>query len=315
MNRVTLNPELEGEVRGALAAARDRATRFAPELIVLFGPDHFNGVMHDMMPPFCIGAMAESIGDYGTAKGPLTVPTALAMDCASSVLDSGIDVAVSHRLRVDHGFAQPLELLTERIDRVPVLPVFINCIAAPLTSLKRIRLLGNAIGRYLARAQTDKRILIVGSGGLSHDPPIPSLETGSEAVRHRLMNGLVRTPEEQSAQEARVVEAARAFAQPGYSGSGGMSMAPLNPEWDMRILNLLCSGHPSSLDAMTNAEIVAAGGRSAQEIRTWVAAFACLAAFGPSEAHIDYYHAIPDWVAGFAIVHAESRLEHPHFAP
>jgi 2,3-dihydroxyphenylpropionate 1,2-dioxygenase len=302
MNKVSLPVDVDVEVRAALRMAHDRTQSFAPDLMVLFGADHFNGVMHDMMPPFCIGAGAQSLGDYGTVAGPLPVPTVLAVECARAVLEDGVDTAVSHRLRVDHGFTQALELLTGGIDRVPVLPIFINCIGEPLTTVRRVRLLGEAIGRYLAREHSDKRILIVGSGGISHDPPIPSLHTGSEVVRSRLINGIVRTPDEQRLQEERVVYAARAFAKRDAAAVGA-PMAALNPEWDRRILSWLCQGDFAALDGLTNAEIVIQGGKGAQEIRTWIAAFACLSAIGRCESQLDYYRAIPDWIAGFAVAH------------
>ena len=49
-------------------------------------------------------------------------------------------------MQVDHGFAQPLEFLLGGLDRVPVLPVFINGVAAPLPGFQRTRLLGEAMG-------------------------------------------------------------------------------------------------------------------------------------------------------------------------
>jgi 2,3-dihydroxyphenylpropionate 1,2-dioxygenase len=59
------------------------------------------------MPPFFIGATAYAIGDFGTAKGDLLVPADLAEAAARFVLDAGVDVALSHKMQVDHGFAQP----------------------------------------------------------------------------------------------------------------------------------------------------------------------------------------------------------------
>lgn len=55
---------------------------------------------------------------------------------------------------------------------------------------------------------------------------------------------------------------------------------------------------------MTNAAITRDGGKSAHEIRTWVAAFGTLAAYGDYRASLDYYREIPEWIAGFAAMHA-----------
>lgn len=161
------------EVEARVAAARERIARFEPELAILFAPDHYNGFFYDLMPPFCIGAQAHAIGDFGSAAGPLEVPRSLAEDCAAAVLAAGVDVALSYRMQVDHGFAQPLEQLLGGLDRCPVIPVFVNAVAAPLPSFQRARRLGEAIGAY-ARG-LDRRVLLLGSGGLSHQPPVPDL--------------------------------------------------------------------------------------------------------------------------------------------
>ncbi|STV78528.1 2,3-dihydroxyphenylpropionate 1,2-dioxygenase [Klebsiella pneumoniae] len=154
------------EVNGVIADARRRIAEFDPELVVLFAPDHYNGFFYDVMPPFCLGVGATAIGDFASAAGDLPVPAELAEACAHAILNSGIDLAVSYNMRVDHGFAQPLEFLLGGLDRVPVLPVFINGVAAPLPGFQRTRLLGEAMGRFLNTL--NKRVLILGSGGLSH---------------------------------------------------------------------------------------------------------------------------------------------------
>lgn len=136
------------EVNGVIAAARDRIADFAPELVVLYAPDHYNGFFYDVMPPFCLGVGATSIGDFSSAAGELPVPGELAEACAHSVMKSGIDLAVSYCMQVDHGFAQPLELLLGGLDKVPVLPVFINGVATPLPGFQRTRMLGEAMGRF-----------------------------------------------------------------------------------------------------------------------------------------------------------------------
>jgi len=61
----------------------------------------------------------------------------------------------------------------------PVIPIFINSVATPLGPLRRARALGAAVGTFLATL--GKRVLVLGSGGLSHDPPVPTLATA-----HRL---------------------------------------------------------------------------------------------------------------------------------
>ena len=86
--------------------------------------------------------------------------------------------------------------------------------------------------------------------------------------------------------------------------AGKSHLHPLNPQWDRAFLDVLASGNLSAVDAISNDSITREGGKSAHEIRTWVAAFAALAAYGDYGASLDYYRAIPEWIAGFAAMHA-----------
>jgi len=289
-------PEVVAEVERAQAAARERVRAFDPELIVIFAPDHYNGFFYDLMPPFCIGAAAQAIGDFRSLAGTLPVPSDIALALAESVLASEVDVSLSYRMQVDHGFADALEALTGALDRYPVIPVFINSVAPPMASLRRARLLGDAVGRFLAR--TGKRVLVVGSGGISHEPPVPELAGANAEVAERLIAGRNPSPESRAARQARTLAAAQAFT------AGDSQLHPLNPEWDRAFLGRLASGELTAVDGMTNDAITRDGGKSAHEIRTWVAAFGALAASGPYRASIDYYRAIPEWIAGFATMHA-----------
>ncbi|MGF6290397.1 2,3-dihydroxyphenylpropionate 1,2-dioxygenase [Paraburkholderia youngii] len=295
-------PEVVAEVERVHAAARARVVEFDPQLVVVFAPDHYNGFFYDVMPPFCIGASASAIGDFKSLAGPLNVPADTALELAEAVLASDVDVAVSYRMQVDHGCAQALEILTGGLDRYPVVPVFINSVAAPMASCRRARLLGDALGRALARS--NQRVLVIGSGGISHEPPVPELAGASEEVAERLIAGRNPSAESRAARQARTIAAARAFT------AGDSHLHPLNPEWDRAFLKLLEDGELTALDGLTNNAITRDGGKSAHEIRTWIAAFGALHASGPYRASLDYYRPIPEWIAGFGAMHARPVTAH-----
>jgi len=290
------------EVSEVINDARDRISEFAPELVILFSPDHYNGFFYDIMPSFCIGVNAYSIGDFGTLAGPLVVPKDLAEACASAVLDAGVDSAVSYRMQVDHGFSQPLEFLLGGLDVCPVIPVFINSVAPPLPGFQRARLLGQAIGNF---AKTlNKRVLFVGSGGLSHQPPVPELAKADARMADRLMGSGRNLPtEEREARQERVIVAARRFVEDPNS------LHPLNPEWDQHFLDLLVSGRIAELDSLGNDELSAIAGKSTHEVKAWVAAFAALSAFGPYQTSHRYYRPIPEWIAGFGSLSAHPQTK------
>jgi 2,3-dihydroxyphenylpropionate 1,2-dioxygenase len=289
--------ETRGRVDIALGGARKFIAEFDPELVVLFGPDHYNGFFYDMMPSFCIGASAESIGDYDTPAGPLLVDHDVAWTFVRAALEAEIDVALSERMRVDHGFAQPLEVLFGGIDRTPVVPVFINCVAEPIGPARRARLLGSVIGSVAAGL--NRRVLIIGSGGLSHDPPVPRLEgAGPDVAAVLISEGRRLTPQQRAFRQLRVIQAGRDYA------AGVSTMQPLNPDWDRNLLAVLASGELEQIDGWPTDWFTEQGGHSAHETRTWIAAYAALAATGAYEVTSSFYEPIPDWIAGYAVTTA-----------
>ncbi len=70
---------------------------------------------------------------------------------------------------------------------------------------------------------------------------------------------------------------------------------------DRKFLEIVDSGELEELDTWSNAFIAGEGGNSAHEIRTWVAAFAALAASGAYTTGVRYYRPSPELIAGFAV--------------
>jgi 2,3-dihydroxyphenylpropionate 1,2-dioxygenase len=285
--------DLLDDIDAVLARAREFVEGFNPELVVIFAPDHYNGFFYKLMPPFCIGTHAQGVGDYGTHAGPLNVPETIAVACAKAVLSAGVDISISASMDVDHGTVQPLEKLFGDATARPVIPIFINSVATPLGPLHRCRTLGTAVGSYLATL--DKRVLVMGSGGLSHDPPVPTLATATPAIVERIVHGRPMTSEQRLARQTAVIDAARSFA------GGKSELQPLNPAWDHRFLEILDDGKLDDLDNWSTSFIANEGGNSAHEIRTWVAAFAALASAGPYQTGVRYYKPAAELIAGFAV--------------
>jgi 2,3-dihydroxyphenylpropionate 1,2-dioxygenase len=289
-------PELEADVRAALDQARAFVHDFAPDVVVLFAPDHYNGFFYRLMPPFCLGIAARTVGDYDSLAGELNVPGDLAVACAEAVLADGIDIAVSHQMDLDHATAQPLNILFGQLDATPVIPVFVNAAAPPLAPVSRARKLGESIGKFFGASAS--KVLFVGSGGLSHDPPVPSLGTASPAVAERLISGSALTVSQWSdRREGAIAEAQRLAA-------GTSTRRELTPDWDGAFLDILASGQLDRVDGWSNAGI-SEHGCGAHEIRTWVAAYGALSGTGSYDVSYRYYRPIPEYIAGFAVTNAQ----------
>jgi 2,3-dihydroxyphenylpropionate 1,2-dioxygenase len=270
-------------------------TEFDPDLVVIFGPDHFNHYSYESMPAFSIALSAVSTGDYGYAQSSADVPWETARDLAAAVLEDGVDVATGEAVSLDHAYTQPITTIFGAFDARPIIPVFLNCFGFPLAPVSRSRRLGAAIGGYLSGLDT--RVLILGSGGLSHQLPAffdRAAQPPASFHRKKHMS---------EADYAAKNEWMTGFAQRIGDGSG--ELGPPNPEWDRAQLALLADGDLDEIDRLGTESILDDAGLGGQEIRTWVAAHAALAAAGPYRTAFRYYEPIPHWLCGFGVTFAE----------
>lgn len=296
----------EQVVRDTFAKLAAEVKAYDPTLIITFGPDHFNGFFYDLMPSFCVGIRATAAGDwdYGKEHPELNVPEATALQLVRRVLDEGVDVAYSYRMQADHGVTQPLHFLCDgQLNRYPTIPIFINGAAAPMPTIKRTLALGRAVGQFIQSLNLEnERILILGTGGLSHDPPTPQMGSVPAEVEEFLICGRNPTAESRNNRQAKIIAVGQKLA------AGDMSVAvPLNPEWDRSLLETLAKADFAAIEAMTEADIRRDGGRGGQEVRSWMAAFAALHALGEYQMTTHCYEAISEWIAGFGIVSAELK--------
>jgi 2,3-dihydroxyphenylpropionate 1,2-dioxygenase len=296
MHRGPASSDTKRRVEAAFADLAGWVRDFDPDYIIQFAPDHFNGFFYDLMPAFCVGAGAVSLGDWGGAAGPLPVPEDTALQLVDHLRSDDFDVALSYRMPVDHGFVQIWEAMLGGFRSIPLLPIFVNSAAPPLPTYRRTRLLGESVGRFAARS--GKRILLAASGGLSHDPPFPDIRTATPEARERLINNRNPGPGARKAREDRVLEAGI------LAEAGEGPCQPLNSAWDQEFLGILRGGEFERSDAFSTEAVRETAGRGANEVLNWIAAFGALSVAGPYKVEREFYEAIPGWIAGMAMIAA-----------
>jgi 2,3-dihydroxyphenylpropionate 1,2-dioxygenase len=277
---------------------------FDPELVIVLGPDHFNGFFLNVMPPFCAGLRCAAVGDIGGFAGTLRVPAEDAMALIGYVRESGIDLAVSYEMTVDHGFSQTMFRILGALDAYPVIPIFVNGIAPPYTPFKRSRLLGKAIGEFAARL--GRRTLLLASGGMSHNPTryYPKYGTGDERVSGYQLAGGQSKEMSHGEWLARLDVMHREGAKMLVDGSRTRADLKLNPEVDARFLDILRSGDLGRVDALDPNWLVEHAGIGSLEMHTWVAAAAANAAAGGSAPVVDIYAEALEYGIAFGMLHA-----------
>jgi protocatechuate 4,5-dioxygenase beta chain len=144
-----------------------------PDIAVVFYNDHGLNFFLDKMPTFAIGAAKQ----YNNADEGWGIPTLPPFDGApdlswhliNELLDNNFDMMTCQEMLVDHAFTVPLKLFWPQ-DKCPVLtvPICINTVQFPLPSAKRVYALGKAVGQAIQSWQSDKKVVVIGTGGLSH---------------------------------------------------------------------------------------------------------------------------------------------------
>ncbi len=276
---------------------------FDPELVIVFGADHYDGLHLKLMPAFTVIQRAEAMDDVGGFPGHLDIPPEIAFACAKALVRDEFDIATSYAMTVDHGFSNVLHNFMGAVDARPVLPIHINAMCDPKPSFRRCRLLGEAVGRF---ARTlGKRVAFLGSGGLSHETGMvfPQYDSApDQRTRDFIVHGGERGEITMDGWLTFIRDVMLQLSPP--MASGDFVNEKLNPVWDHQFLTAVTAADLSGLDSWTDEEVEAAGGNGAGEIRQWIAAIAAARAAGADVPVLDYYgHHTPIGV-GAAVVHA-----------
>jgi hypothetical protein len=148
--------------------------RNAPDVLVFFYNDHATTFFFDHYPTFALGVSDEyAIADEGI--GPRPVPplkghAALARHMADSLVNDEFDISIFQDLPIDHGCHSPLSMMWPPQPDWPgrIVPIEVNVLQHPVPTPLRCYKLGQAVRRAILSYPEDLKVVIVGTGGLSH---------------------------------------------------------------------------------------------------------------------------------------------------
>lgn len=260
------------------------------DIMVLVSDDHFNSYFYDHMPSFTIGIRnCEGWGDWQLPKYNIPVQQDLAKRILRTGLENHLDFAFTMSMKVDHGHTQAIYFLNSELN-IPVVPIAVNTAAPPLPTMDRCFQLGEILRLAIESWNSDKKVVIAASGGLSHWVPIPKIDSEKpedQALIHVLINGrkeIKQLDEYLKNRETRVTR---------------ITSGPVNEEWDREFLRLITEKDFASLRSWSSEFIEENGGNGGQEIRNWLVLLGALHNFG---ADVAFYEPIPEWVTGMTIV-------------
>lgn len=186
-----VRPELESETievkwdkwkrcMAAIDQLRQKLEALAPDTLVLVGDDQHENLIDDNMPPFSvfIGKEVEASTSLRYLNQPRTenrtryrVDDTLALVILDGLMSDGFDPAYSRKTRYDgglgHAFARVLKFLTPDA-RFSIVPIMVNTYYPPAPSAKRCVQFGKAVAKTIRGFSESRRVVVIGSGGLSH---------------------------------------------------------------------------------------------------------------------------------------------------
>lgn len=183
--------EGQKRVMAAYQQIRERIRDLDATSVVVIGADHYV-----LFGPTCLPSYLIAIGDVsgpyerfpGWSQGAIPNNEALALHIALHGRQHGFDWAVAKSLHVDHSIGVPARLCALPNPSVRgVVPIYLASGVEPLLAPRRAYQLGAAIRAAVEARDDDERVVLIGSGGISHWVGLPEMgRVNTDFDRHVL---------------------------------------------------------------------------------------------------------------------------------
>ena len=157
-----------------LPPLREWIAGVSPDVCIIVYNDHANAFSLELIPTFALGTAARfGIADEGFGRRPVPEVIGhpeLAWHLGESLILDEFDMTLVQEMEVDHGLTVPLSVAFGQPEAWPckVIPLAVNVVQYPPPTGNRCYRLGQAIRRAIDSYSGDERIVIFGTGGLSH---------------------------------------------------------------------------------------------------------------------------------------------------
>jgi protocatechuate 4,5-dioxygenase beta chain len=175
--------------------------RIDPDIAVVVYNDHGLNFFLDAVPTFALGCADK----YENADEGWSLPTVasfegdaqLSWHMAESLIEQDFDITTCQEMLVDHGFVVPMQLMWGHLSEWPVkaIPFAVNTVQHPLASARRCYALGHALRKAIESYPEDLKVVVLGTGGMSHQ--LQGERAGLIDVEFDLqcMNSIINDPE------------------------------------------------------------------------------------------------------------------------
>jgi protocatechuate 4,5-dioxygenase, beta chain len=170
-----------------------------PDVVLVAYNDHGLNFFLDKMPTFAIGA-AESYSNADEGWGipqmpPFAGDVDLSWHLIEQLMAEEFDITTCQEMLVDHALTLPMALLwPDQNWPVKIVPVCVNTVLFPLPTAARCFKFGQAIGRAIESFPGDQKVLVMGTGGLSHQLEGERAGHINKPFDEQFMDSLTRDP-------------------------------------------------------------------------------------------------------------------------
>jgi protocatechuate 4,5-dioxygenase, beta chain len=177
-----------------------------PDVAIVVYNDHGADFMLEKYPTFAIGAAdSYAIADEGFGTRPLPPvrgDAEFSFHLVESLIEDEFDLTVCQEMGVEHGFLVPMNLCFEHGPQgwpVASVPLQVNVIQHPLPTGQRCFKLGQAIRRAVERHAGNLRVVVLGTGGMSHQLQGKRFGFMSEEFDRMFLDALENDPQKLAA--------------------------------------------------------------------------------------------------------------------
>ena len=182
--------------------------RARPDRLVIIYNDHLNHFDFDAYPTLAIG-VAPSFRQADEGWGPRAFPplvgdTQLGWHMTNKLVRGGFDLTVCQDLTVDHGIYSWMPYVRDLPWDIPIVPLAVNMVRHPIPTNERLHRLGAAFREAIETDGRDDRVVVIATGGMSHQISGARFGIANEALDHWFLDRLqhdvdklIATPQEE----------------------------------------------------------------------------------------------------------------------
>ena len=144
------------------------------DIVIVVYNDHGLNFFLDKQPTFALGCADKYYNeDEGWGLKPVAPfdgDAQFSWHLAESLIEQEFDICTCQEMLVDHGFVNPIRALYGTHEKWPIkaIPLAVNTVQHPVPTAKRCLALGRALGKAIESYPEDLRVVVFGTGGMSH---------------------------------------------------------------------------------------------------------------------------------------------------